>query len=298
MNRPPIDPFADGPIPAAQRGPGQHWGHIKGWNTVVSDITRSTDGLGSRRGSLSTVIFGAVGGAKKSLEDGEDWRLYKADFGGENGHEPEAIDMKSSDPIGVTRCTSTRFALTAYYCGLEIAKNLDRDKRATTNATQFLGVDSLGMSLVSMWDRQSRLPAVYRLGIGSKKHSTPSQSHVWSIVANPDGSFHWLQSFISHYTLHEWMDLCDKRGEASLTLDAILAKLNQIRVLQEIEEFDYEANRHYLELFNVDILDVVGNSKYDWNKDDHRLEHFVWDLACVFPVPDGVADVDGEGRPL
>ena len=38
-------------------------------------------------------------------------------------------------------------------------------------------------------------------------------AHVWNIVAQPDGSFHWLQSFINHYSLPSWLRQSDARSE-------------------------------------------------------------------------------------
>ena len=41
----------------------------------------------------------------------------------------------------------------------------------------------------------------------------PRYAHVWNIVAQPDGSFHWLQSFINHYSLPSWLRQSDARSE-------------------------------------------------------------------------------------
>ena len=38
-------------------------------------------------------------------------------------------------------------------------------------------------------------------------------AHVWNIVAQPDGTFHWLQSFINHYSLPSWLRQSDARSE-------------------------------------------------------------------------------------
>ena len=43
-------------------------------------------------------------------------------------------------------------------------------------------------------------------------------AHVWNIVAQPDGSFHWLQSFINHYSLPSWLRQSDARSERHMTL--------------------------------------------------------------------------------
>ena len=43
-------------------------------------------------------------------------------------------------------------------------------------------------------------------------------AHVWNIVAQPDGSFHWLQSFINHYSLPSWLRQSDARSERHMPL--------------------------------------------------------------------------------
>ena len=52
-----------------------------------------------------------------------------------------------------------------------------------------------------------------------------------------------------------------------------------------------QANDDYLDLFNVDKRkESLGNTGarttvYKWNP-DHRLDHFVWDEACEYPLPE------------
>ena len=45
-------------------------------------------------------------------------------------------------------------------------------------------------------------------------------AHVWNIVAQPDGTFHWLQSFINHYSLPSWLRQSDARSERHLPLES------------------------------------------------------------------------------
>jgi hypothetical protein len=49
-------------------------------------------------------------------------------------------------------------------------------------------------------------------------------------VALPDGHFHWLQSFINHYSLPAWQKPSDARSERRLPLQTVLHKLELIRV--------------------------------------------------------------------
>jgi hypothetical protein len=122
-------------------------------------------------------------------------------------------------------------------------------------------------------------------------------SHAFSIVAQPDGTFFWLQSFISHYSLATWMkktSTSNKSGLAGhLTFDELLAKLDKIDRLMRIDDWTVQANQDYLDLFNVDKTLENGGQK-SWNI-DHRLDHFIWDEACEYPLSDGY-EQESKGR--
>ena len=51
--------------------------------------------------------------------------IQKVDFGGMDGHVAEATDMLDVEEIRVTRCSTTRSAITAYFCGADVATNQD-----------------------------------------------------------------------------------------------------------------------------------------------------------------------------
>jgi hypothetical protein len=52
-----------------------------------------------------------------------------------------------------------------------------------------------------------------------------------------------------------------------------------------IDDWTVQANQDYLDLFNVDkILENGGQNNW---KIDHRLDHFIWNEACEYPLPDG-----------
>jgi len=53
---------------------------------------------------------------------------------------------------------------------------------------------------------------VYRLGVGTEGGEA-GYAHVWNIVAQPDGTFYWLQSFVDHYSLPSWMRQSDAKGD-------------------------------------------------------------------------------------
>lgn len=115
-------------------------------------------------------------------------------------------------------------------------------------------------------------------------------SHAFSILVQPDETFYWLQSFILHYSLATWMkrnSRSNKSGLAgNLTFDELLAKLDKIDRLMRIDDGTAQANQDFLDLFNVDKTLENGGQNIKW-KIDHRLDHFSWDEACEYPLPDG-----------
>jgi hypothetical protein len=168
-----------------------------------------------------------------------------------------------------------------------VASNRDRDRveSGNTTALDFEGVTSLDEHVVDM--HRERLPVVYRLGIGSATPSDPPTGHVWSIVGHPDGTFHWLQSFVGHYSLHEWMAHVEKIGERRLSLNQLRAKLDQVQELQAAEAWTERANALYLELFHVDVTKAAQarGGRHVWVPEEHGLVHLGWDMACVYPLP-------------
>ena len=125
-------------------------------------------------------------------------------------------------------------------------------------------------------------------------------SHAWVIVAQPDGNFYWLQSFISHYSLATWMKKKDSSKESGvagvLTFDELMGKLDAVERLMSINSWTSEANRDYQDLFNVDknLESAARWKRKEWTK-DWRLDHFSWDEACEYPTGgDHYAADDGE----
>ena len=315
------DPFEGGLIPAEARGPFSHWAFIQQTPNFVRDMTthalrngHGSRGRGSLKEGLETAFTGRVGGIdsesmlkSKGLKDME--LLMFADYGGELGAVPEEMDTRNADALAVTRCSTTSFAVTAYFCGIDVANSIP---------AYYAGVDNFVMFLRHTHDMEPRWPLIYRLGIGSEERSEPSQGHVWSIVALPDGTFHWIQSFIGnvtcyiahwlfasrwliftliptsdagHYSVEEWMKKCERGGEAKLTLSALLAKLDQLKMLQTIDAWTPKANAAYVELFNVDITKTAleQDGFHSWQL-SHRLTQFFWDIACEYPTPAGYVE--------
>ena len=216
------------------------------------------------------------------------------DSGGEDGHVPEAFklgeDQPSSlaarDALAVTRCTTSRSAMTAYFCGCAVATNQDRSKGDASKPHQF-GVDTFTASLKANHAAGelagTHRRAVYRLGIGSLAGGVAGYDHAWSIIAQPDGRFWWLQSFISQYSLATWMGKLDAAGSRSLSLAALLQRLRKISGLTRIKGWTPAANAAYLFLFDVDKnARPRGHAEGDEWKPEHRLSVFAWDTACEY----------------
>jgi hypothetical protein len=164
------------------------------------------------------------------------------------------VPASSVAPQAATRCSSSRFAVTAYCstqgsnprlqtpgksanhpgsfspwtdCGLDVAHNLDQ-RKGTSSVHHRIGHQGVGDAAIlsfAAWLRDVHAAAeaagtphprfVYRLGVSSEDGKA-GYAHVWNLVAQPDGSFHWLQSFINHYSLPSWLRQSDARSERHL----------------------------------------------------------------------------------
>ena len=300
-----FSPLANGKIPAAKRQPNEHWSYIKKDLTFVRS---HTEGLTKHSNSKTKQTSKET---KKILDEHMEMRfIQKVDFGGMDGHVAEATDMLDVEEIRVTRCSTTRSAITAYFCGADVATNQDvslgNDGKlhnyGTKSFRQYLecrhkqGVENNGIHHRS----------VFRLGVGCKDNLA-GYSHAFSIVGQPDGTYYWLQSYIGHYSLSTWMkkaDLGKQSGLAGvLTFDELMTKLDTVDRLMSISSWTSQANADYLDLFNVDkdLLAASGNRgrKIKQWTEDHRLSSFVWGQACEYPMPtkDGTEEVEGGDLP-
>jgi hypothetical protein len=129
--------------------------------------------------------------------------------------------------------------------------------------------------------------SVLRVGI-SCEDDLAGYFHVFNIVAQPDGTYLWLQSFINHYSLATWLQKKDTANESGLaghlTYDELLNKLDDIDILMNIDRWDADANDLYLDLFGVDMIQDKFSRTQKW-KYSHRLDTFLWDEACEYPLP-------------
>ena len=119
-------------------------------------------------------------------------------------------------------------------------------------------------------------------------------AHAFSIIAQPDGSYFWLQSFIGHYSLATWLKKKDGSKLSGLagvlTYAELIVKLDTLDRLMMIDGWTNESNNDYIDLFNVDKNLEKVNSRSTRNHrrwiPDHRLSVFTWDEACEYPLPE------------
>ena len=303
------NPLANGRIPAADISPDQHWNRILQDDAFVRTMTQHLAGVHTNRQV-------EIKSLQRHLEHDRDINIVlgRVDFGGVDGHVAENGDWNDLEYVRGTRCSTTRSAVTAYFCGADIASNqnvgLERNQRKGYN----FGVQSFADFIACRHAQGERRRgnktagagshhrrSVYRIGIGCQD-SLAGYSHAFSIIAQPDGTFYWLQSFIGHYSLQKWMmqnvrptDDHGKHGidnytpQVHLSLDELLGKLQQVKRLMQITGWTEQANTDYYELFGVDkekeAMDRAKPPVRSTWKADHRLETFVWDEACEYPVP-------------
>lgn len=195
-------------------------------------------------------------------------------------------------------CFAIPPAITAYFCGADVASNQDVGLGKKRKGF-FSGVKSFAEFLSCRHEQGERTGehhrSVYRIGIGNQDNRS-GYSHAFSIIAQPDGSFYWLQSFIKHYSLQNWMEKVDAVGNsyAHLSLKQLQSKLEQVSRLMNISSWSPEANDDYYELFGVDKeKEALKRGKppvHSTWKPTHRLDSFAWDEACEYPLPTSDSD--------
>jgi len=284
------NPLANGNIPASALPPDQHWQRLAKDDSFVRSMTQH----------LSSIFSAASSNNQYLATDSIEIAMDRVDFGGPDGHVAEKGDWNDLEAIRGTRCSTTRSAVTAYFCGADVAKNQDAalgNKRKGHYYGVQPFVDFLSCRHQQGEKQHNHRRSVYRIGIACQDNMA-GYSHAFSIVAQPDGSFFWLQSFIGHYSLPKWMKQVDP-----LSLEDLLAKLNQVQRLMNITGWSTQANADYHELFGVDKeKEAMKRSKppvhLTWQP-THRLDAFYWDEACEYPLPpespDSPAQPGGKG---
>jgi len=270
----PAVPWKDGKIPAAQRVAGAHWDYLSRDLFLVREYSRA-----SKIGGAPPSMLGYL-----TREKTLDARGREVDYGGADGSRFEDMYSDTGDQkfaIG-TRCASTLFSLTVYFCGAGAANDhagLYGDRGADAlerfiNATR-----------AEAEDGGSYPTFVYRLGLGQYERSEPGLEHVWMIASMPDGTYRWLQSYISHYALQDWMKEAARRGEQSLTFAQLSRKLEDFRALRAASSTAWtrRANDLYAKLFFVDVAKTDANFISHYSS-AHAFNDLRWDVACLFPL--------------
>ena len=277
--------LANGKIPASDVAPADHWTRIKNDDGFMR---RLTEHLGGNRDRKLENEMKMKSGKVEILLD-------LVDFGGPDGHNAETMGgWNDIESMRGTRCSTTRSAVTAYFCGADVAQNQDLALGASRKPSN-PGVQSFADYITCRYNQGesnggNHKRAVYRLGIGCED-SLAGYSHAFSIIAQPDGSFFWLQSYIGHYSLQSWMEQGDVLGNphGHLSYDQLIQKLQKVERLMNIWSWTPQANADYFELFWVDKEEkALENGKppvaRTWDP-THRLSSFVWDEACEYPLP-------------
>lgn len=184
--------------------------------------------------------------------------------------------------------------VTAYFCGSAVADNMDFDKFDPRTAPRYIGgLHDFEMMLDLIEDSVQQHEevddilrrAVFRFGINSGEANI---DHVWMIVHNSDGSFWWLQSYISEYSLGSWMDLSHKAGFNPMSISEMRRRVALLKILeQEKDAWDQEADDAYFELFNVRVNDRKErqNARHytRWDKTTWKGGRVDVNLACNWP---------------
>ena len=273
------DSLRKGLVPADERPWNQHWNYISEWDSFTRDMTSHETFWVKLKSGFNRILFGVGEYSSLSNEAAE----KKSDGGGRGVPKPQ--DGTDTNTFAVTRCSSTSYAVTAYYCGLDIANNANANAKVSLAhlASQREGVASL-RQYITQWhdntkqrkkDKDSSV-SVIRLGVGQNERSEPALEHVWNIICQPDGTFLVYMSYISFYSLHEWMTHIG----GSLTILDMQQRLNQLEYVTKPQEtWNQKMNDYYHDLFWVDVNKIVNNEVVPWKASVNTLK-LSWNVAC------------------
>ena len=213
------------------------------------------------------------------------------DYGGKDGEWAEEIDYSSPSrmtaSMQVTRCSTVALALSYYYCG-KAATDLstDADYHAGIRGLKALLKRERKKAEAGTGVEPTFQRTVVSLAVHSRIETEPSLNHVLVIVQQPDGTYLWLQSYISHYSLFDWLAFKKKTsGSYHFSSSELVQRLTMLEVLEKKDVWDDEANRLYHQLFHVDILKASkirsrsGLKLFSWSK-ENRLDA-VWKKVCT-----------------
>lgn len=143
---------------------------------------------------------------------------------------------------GITRCATTQYAISAYFCGNEaVARQSNPGGRSSSDLKKILvGLDRLG-------DLDRRPQAIFRCNL--HKENDESVGHTFVIYAKPDGTYSMYQSFIRHYTLRQYMAAHPER--ASMSHRTMMALLRNIQLIERASTWSADVDDAYSDLFHV-----------------------------------------------
>jgi hypothetical protein len=100
-----FSPLSNGKVPAAKKSPTEHWNFMRDNMAFVREMTEP----------LHAKTKATAKEVKKVIKQYEIQRsISHIDFGGVDGHVAESGDLRDLETIRVTRCSTTRSAITAY----------------------------------------------------------------------------------------------------------------------------------------------------------------------------------------
>jgi len=135
------------------------------------------------------------------------WGIHSPEFSADFAHHvdygerAQGFDIENPEAsVEVTRCSSVALALSLIYCGL------NKTESALSDGGHLLDLRRLTALVEAHATNPSALARlVLHASVGGAVESDPPQGHVLVIVFQPDGRFLWLQSYISHYSLFDWL---------------------------------------------------------------------------------------------
>lgn len=175
----------------------------------------------------------------------------------------------------ITRCTTTAYSLSVFFCSENIAmahygprtytKRL-RDLREHLALMQTKCKETNG-------ETKSCTRIVYRMTFGSSRANN-LLGHEWTLVRLSSGSFHWLQSFYAHYTLREWL----QSGSHLLSYRNLSVKLDELELLENEVGWGSDAENSYRSLFNLSIQSEYIAKQRSIPEDNRNF--FSWQFQC------------------
>lgn len=228
-------------------------------------------------------------------------------FEGDYGYRAEEVDIErsflNSHSDGVTRCATTQYALTNYFCGDDVA---GEDTEFVSDLSELKEVIQLWYSddLDSIQSLKSKKNVPNKESVnksGTLRHlilrghisqEEDSVGHTYIMQLTPNATVVIYQSYIAQYTLHGWMSKLigkNREGSYEVSSDDFLEQLNKIELLERAKVWDHRVDAAYGALYDVhlmkadvnkwlDTMDLGGRSGVR-GMHQKKME-FSWSFAC------------------